>query len=237
MADEIKTLPSNSVKLSEEKMQEAGLHFGHNVSRLHPKMKPFVSGIKNNVHMIDMEKSAKEFDRALKFVANVASEGKTILFVGTKIQVKALVKRTAEDCRMPYVTERWLGGSLTNFETISKRVQYFKDLESKKAHGDFEKYTKKERSMFDKELAILKTKFEGIQNMPKLPDVVLIFDIKKDIVAAREAKRKGIKIVGVIDTNIDPSLADYIIPANDDAISSIKYILEKVQEAIVGAKA
>lgn len=236
MADEIKTLPSTTVKLSEEKMQEAGLHFGHNVSRLHPKMKPFVAGIKNNVHMIDMEKSAKEFERALKFVTATVAEGKTILFVGTKIQMKAMVKKTAEDCQMPYVVERWLGGTLTNFETISKRVQYFKDLESKKAHGDFEKYTKKERMGFDKELALLKTKFDGIKNMPKLPDAVLIFDIKKDIVAAREAKRRGIKIVGVIDTNIDPTLADYIIPANDDAISSIKYILEKVQEAIAGMK-
>lgn len=236
MADEIKTLPSTNVKLSEEKMQEAGLNFGHSVSRLHPKMKPFVSGVKNNVHMIDMEKSAKEFERALKFITSLIAEGKTILFVGTKIQVRALVKRTAEDCRMPYVVERWLGGSLTNFETISKRVQHFKDLESKKAHGDFEKYTKKERMGFDKELALLKTKFEGVKNMPKLPEAVLILDIKKDITCAREARRKGIKIIGVVDTNIDPTLADYIIPANDDAISSIKYILEKVQETILEAK-
>ena len=236
MANEIKTLPSTSVKLSEDKMQEAGLHFGHNVSRLHPKMKPFVSGIKNNVHMIDMEKSAKEFDRALRFMAGLVAEGKTILFVGTKIQMKAMVKRTAEDCRMPYVVERWLGGTITNFETIAKRVAHFKDLEGKKATGDFEKYTKKERMGFDKELALLKTKFEGIKNMPKLPEAVLILDIKKEMVAAREAKRKGITIIGVVDTNIDPTIADYMIPANDDAISSVKYILEKVQEAISGTK-
>ncbi len=212
------------------------MHFGHSVSRLHPKMKPFVSGIKNNVHMIDMEKSAKEFEQTLKYILNLAADGKTILFVGTKIQARALVKNAAESCRMPYVVERWLGGTITNFETILKRVQYFKDLESKKAYGDFEKYTKKERLLFDRELESLKKKFEGIRNMVKLPDAVFILDMKKDIIVAREAKRKGIKIIGVVDTNIDPTLADYIIPANDDAISSIKYILEKIQETILNNK-
>ncbi|OGZ65913.1 MAG: 30S ribosomal protein S2 [Candidatus Staskawiczbacteria bacterium RIFCSPHIGHO2_02_FULL_34_10] len=223
--------------LNIDQMQTAGLHFGHNVSRLHPKMKPFVSGIKNNVHMIDLEKTVKEFETTLKFISKTISEGKTILFVGTKIQIKSFVKSTAEDCQMPYVTERWLGGSFTNFETISKRVQYFKDLESKKVSGGLEKYTKKERLDFDKEIESLKNKFEGIKNMKKLPDAVLILDIKKDITCAHEAKRKGIKIIGVVDTNVDPTICDYIIPANDDAISSIKYILETVQETIQNAKA
>ncbi len=222
--------------LNIEKMQEAGLHFGHRVSRLHPKMKPFVSGVKNNVHIIDLEKSGKEFEKALAFISKLASEGKTILFVGTKIQMKSHVKSNAQAAGMPFVIERWLGGTFTNFETILKRVQYFKELENKKATGELEKYTKKERSMFDKELAILTKKFEGIKHMTTLPDAVLILDVKKDLTCAKEARRKGIKIVGVVDTNVDPNLVEYAIPANDDAISSISYILEKVAETINSAK-
>ena len=229
----------NDVKpsmLNTEEMQTAGLHFGHRVSRLHPKMKPYVSGIKNNVHIIDLEKTEKEFQKALAFISKLISEGKTILFVGTKIQIKQFVKSNAEASNMPYVIERWLGGTFTNFETIVKRVQYFKELENKKATGELEKYTKKERSLFDKELEILRKKFEGVKNMSKLPDAVLILDVKKDITCAKEAKRKGIKIVGVVDTNVDPVLADYPIPANDDAISSVKYILEKISETIQTVK-
>lgn len=224
------------IKVNKDEMLAAGLQFGHKVSRLHPKMKPFVSGIKNNVHIIDLDKTAKEFEKALKYITKLAYEGKQILFVGTKIQLRQLVKDAAEDCGMPYVTGRWLGGTFTNFETLSKRVDYFKDLERKKAEGQLEKYTKKERLGFDKELALLKNKFEGIRNMPKLPEAVLIFGIDRDITCAREAKLKGIKIIGLIDTNITPDIADYPIPANDDAISSVQYIVEKVKEAILNAK-
>ncbi len=223
--------------LNVEQMQTAGLHFGHRVSRLHPKMKPYVSGIKNNVHIIDLEKTGKEFEKALAFISKLVSEGKTVLFVGTKIQVKQLVKSNAELSGMPYVVERWLGGMFTNFETILKRVQYFKELEHQKATGVLEKYTKKERSLFDKELEILRKKFEGVKNVAKLPDAVFILDVKKDITCAKEARKKGIKIVGVVDTNIDPTLVDYPIPANDDAISSVAYILEKVSETIANSKA
>lgn len=224
------------INLNLEEMQKAGLNFGHTVSRLHPKMKQYVAGIKNNVHLIDLEKTAKELELALKFIAKLSSEGKTILFVGTKVQMKQSVKEAAESCQVPYVVERWLGGTFTNFETISKRVQYFKDLESKKAHGDFEKYTKKERMKFDKELLLLKNKFEGIRNLAKLPDAVLILDLKKDETCAREAKRKRIPIIGVVDTNIDPTLADYMIPANDDAISSVKYLLDIIQTTILNSR-
>lgn len=223
--------------LNAEDMAKAGLNFGHTVSKLHPKMKQFVVGVKSNVHMIDMEKSAKEFDLALKFISQLAAEGKTLLFVGTKIQAKQLTKLAAQEAGMPYVTERWLGGTFTNFETISKRVAHFKDLENKKAKGEFEKYTKYEQMMLNEEITSLTTKFEGIKNMAKLPEAVLILDLRKDIAVAREAKRKGIKIVGIVDTNIDPALADYAIYANDDAVSSIAYVLEKVKETILGTKA
>ena len=224
------------IHLNIEEMATAGLNFGHTVSKLHPKMKPFVTGIKNNVHMIDLDKTAEEFEIALKYIAGLIAENKIMLFIGTKIQMKQMVKQTATNCAMPYVVERWLGGTFTNFETITKRVQYFKELENKKTTGELEKYTKKERLMFDRELATLKTKFEGIRNVLKLPEAVLVLDVKKDLTAVREAKRKGIKIIGVVDTNIDPTLVDYAIPANDDSISSIKYILSKVQETILGAK-
>ncbi len=229
-------MAETTAKLNVDDMAKAGVNFGHTVSKLHPKMKPFVAGVKSNVHMIDMEKSAKEFSHALEFIAKLIAESKTILFVGTKIQAKTLTKQTAEEVGMPYVTERWLGGTFTNFETISKRVAHFKDLEAKKAKGEFEKYTKYERMILDEEITSLKTKFEGIKNMAKLPEAILILDLKKDIAVAREAKRKGIKIIGIVDTNIDPTLADYPIYANDDAVSSIAYILEKIKETILQTK-
>lgn len=224
---------SKDIKISVEEMAQFGVNFGHRVSKLHPKMKPYVSGIKNNVHVFDLEKTQKELEKALGFISKLISEEKILLFVGTKIQMKNLVKITAEECGLPYVSERWLGGTITNFETISKRVEYFKDLERKRASGELEKYTKKERLNFDKELAGLKIKFEGIKNMSKLPDAIFLMDIKKDETCLREAKRKGIKVVALCDTNVDPTPVDYPIPANDDAISSVKYILEKVKETIL----
>lgn len=225
-----------NTKIDIEEMAKIGVSFGHKFSNLHPKMKNYVSGIKNGVHIIDLEKTAKELDKALKFVSKIISEGKTIVFVGTKIQIKNLVKSVAQDCGLPYVTERWLGGTFTNFETISKRVEYFKDLEKKKLTGELEKYTKKERLKFDKEIESLRVKFEGIKNMAKIPEVVFILDLKKDDTCAREAKKRGIKIIALCDTNVDPTIADYPIPANDDAISSVNYILEKFKETIINSK-
>ena len=217
-------------------MQEAGVNLGHKVSKLHPKMKQYIAGIKNNTHTFDLEKTSLELQKALNYVSKLVADGKQIVFVGTKIQLRGVVKSAAEECGVPYVTERWLGGTFTNFETISKRIEYYKNLERQKLTGELEKYTKKEQLNFDKELAILKTKFEGIKNMAKLPDAVFIFGLEKDDTAAKEAKIKKIKIIGIADTNVNPDIADYIIPANDDAISSVKYIAEKVTEAILNAK-
>jgi len=224
------------IKISVEKMEQAGVNFGHKVSKLHPKMKQYVSGIKNNVHMFDLEKTSKELEKALTFISKIVSEGKTIVFIGTKIQLKSLIREAAEECGLSYITERWLGGTFTNFETIQKRVNYFKDLEKKRETGELEKYTKKERLNFNKEIASLKIKFEGVKNMPKLPDAVIIFGLDKDITCAREAKRKGIKIIAIVDTNVDPDIVDYPIPANDDAISAVSYIIDKVRETIQKAQ-
>lgn len=227
---------AKDIKINIDEMAAAGLNFGHKVSKLHPKMKHYVSGIKNNVHIFDLEKTAKELEKALAFISKIVSDGKSVVFVSTKIQLKNLVKEAAEECGIPYVTERWLGGTFTNFETIKKRVDHFKDLQNKKETGEFEKYTKKERLNFDREIEKLKIKFEGIKNMQKLPDAVVIFGIDKDITAAREAKKKGIKIIALCDTNVNPDIVDYPIPANDDAISAVRYIIERVEETIINSR-
>lgn len=225
-----------SFNLNIEEMTQAGVHLGHRVSKLHPKMKPYISGIKNTVHVFDLEKTVENFSEALMFIKDLISEGKNLVIIGTKVPFRDLVKKTAQDCGLSYVNTRWLGGTLTNFETILKRVNYFKDLITQKETGSLEKYTKKERIKIDKEIESLRTKFEGIKDIKKLPEAVLVLDMRKDGLAAKEAKRKGIKVIAVCDTNIDPNLADYPIPANDDAISSVKYILEKIKEVVLKAK-
>ena len=229
-------MSKEDINLSIEEMEKAGVNLGHKVSKLHPKMKQYISGVKNNTHIFDLDKTAKEFAKSLSYISKLVSEGKTLVFVGTKIQLKSIIQIAAEECGMPSVTERWLGGTFTNFETIQKRVNYFKDLEKKKETGGLEKYTKKERLDFDKEIASLKTKFYGIRNMVKLPDAVFIFGLDKDITCAREAKRKGIKVISIIDTNVNPDIVDYAIPANDDAISSVGYILGKVKDVILSSR-
>ncbi|TSC74916.1 MAG: 30S ribosomal protein S2 [Parcubacteria group bacterium Gr01-1014_30] len=222
--------------LDVEEMAKAGLHFGHRSSRVHPKMAPFLFGVRNAVHLIDLEKTKEKFAKALNFIQQVISENKSLLLVGTKVQAKDLAKEMAKECGLPYVVDRWLGGTFTNFDIIRKRLDHFKELEKKKREGEFEKYTKKERALFDKELRDLETKFGGIKTLGKLPDAILVLDMKKDALAVKEARMKSIKVVGVVDTNCDPTLADYPIPANDDAISSIRYILDKVKEAILKSK-
>lgn len=216
-----------------EEMAKEGLHFGHRTSRINPKINPYLYGVRNNVHIFDLEKTAEKLKEALSFIQQIIKEGKVMILVGTKIQVKNLSKEMAKECGLPYVVERWLGGTLTNFETIKKRIEYFKDLEKKKAEGDLEKYTKKERADFDKEIKDLEMKFGGIKNLEKLPDAIFVLDMKKDDLAVKEARAKGVKVVGIADTNTDPTLADYPIPANDDAISSVRYILEKAKEAVL----
>lgn len=219
-----------------EKMVQVGLHLGHRTSRINPKMKDYIKEVKGTIHIIDLEKTIQKMAEAFQFVEDVIKEGKIILFVGTKIQIKDLVKSTAEDCGLPYVNERWLGGTLTNFKIILKRVGYFQELEKKYTEGKLEKYTKKEKADFKKEINDLRIKFGGIKDLTKLPDVIFVLDMKKDNLAIREAKRKGIKVVAIADTNVDPTMADYPIPANDDAISSVRYILEKLAEVIKKAQ-
>jgi len=219
-----------------EVMMQAGLHFGHKTNKKHPKMEPYIFGVRNGVSVIDVSKTKENLEKALEFLAKSVSEGKTILFVGTKVQVKDLVKEVAQECDMPYINERWIGGTITNFETIKKRVDYLKDLEKKKLEGDLEKYTKKERSNFNKEIESLKTKFEGLKPLTKIPDIVFVVDTVHDDLAVKESRKKQVKVVAIVDTNSDPSLVDYLIPANDDALTSVKYIMDKIKNKIVEAK-
>lgn len=223
-------------KIDINKMMEVGVHLGHRTSKLHPKMEDFILGVRNTVHIIDLEKTAEYLEKALRFISELMSRGETLLLVGTKVPLRSLVRETAKDCELPYVSERWLGGTFTNFETISERVKYFKELRDKKNKGELEKYTKKERLEIEKELEGLGKKFEGIKDMEKLPDAVFICSLVEDKLCLKEAKAKGIKVVAIVDTNADPSLVDYPIPANDDAISSVRYILEKVTDAIKKSK-
>ncbi|MCK4781310.1 30S ribosomal protein S2 [Candidatus Parcubacteria bacterium] len=230
------TAKAEDFEINIEEMAKAGVSFGHQTSRLHPKMEPYVCGIKNTTHIIDLEKTAENFKKALEYIQKIVSEGKVLLLVGTKIPIKELVKKTAEECGIPYVKERWIGGTFTNFETIKKRIEYYKEIERKKVEGELEKYTKKERMEMEKELIGFETKFGGIKNMGKLPEAIFVLDMKKDNIAVKEARIKGVKIVGIVDTNVDPGLADFPIPANDDSVNSIKYILNKTKDAIIKVK-
>ena len=226
----------NEFNIDVEEMAKAGIHFGRRTSKANPKMKTYLYGVRNTIHIIDLEKTKEKLVQTLEFIKNLISENKILLVVGTKIQVKELVKNFATECSLPYINERWLGGTFTNFGIIKKRIDYFKDLEKKKAEGELEKYTKKERAKIEKILKDLEKKFGGIKNLEKLPDAIFVLDMKKDDLAVKEARMKGIKVIGIANTNVDPSLADLPIPANDNAISSVKYILDKAKEVIISQK-
>ena len=225
------------LELDVTQMAQAGLHFGHRTSSIHPKMKPYIFGSRNGVHIMDLDKTKEKFQEVLGIIKDLISENKVLLLVGTKIQIKDLVKKTAEACGLPYVSERWLGGTFTNFSAFLKRIEYYKNLEKQKETGEWEKYTKKEKARLLKELNDLEIKFKGIKDLPKLPDAIFVCDMKTDQLAAKEARMKGVKVIGISDTNINPNQADFFIPANDDAVSSVRYILEKIQETVLKAKA
>ena len=219
-----------------EEMAKAGVCFGHKTSKLHPKMKPYLYGVRNGIYIIDLKKTKEKFEETLRFIEKLISENKVLVIVGTKIQIKGLVKNFATECNIFYVSERWLGGTFTNFGVIRKRIDHFKELEAKRAKGELEKYTKKERAKIDLELRDFERKFGGIKNMESLPDAVFVLSMEKDNLAVKEAREKNVKVIAISDSNTDPTLADFSIPANDDAISSVKYILEKVKEVILKAK-
>lgn len=222
--------------LSIEEMTKAGLQFGHQKARINPKMKPYIFGVRNTIFLIDLEKTVSKFTAALDYLEKLAQGGKTVLFVGTKTQFRRLVKAAAAESNMPYVCERWLGGTFTNFKIIKKRIDYYKELERKMAAGEYEKYTKKEQAGIQKEIKVLEKKLGGIKTMDKMPEAVFVVDMKKDKLAVKEARENGIKVLGIADLNIDPDTADYPIIANDDSVSSVSYILNKAKEAVLAGK-
>jgi len=224
---------SNAIDPEIREMLEAALHFGHRKTRQHPKMEPYVFGIRNNVSIIDLEQTKEKLKEALDFLKEQAKAAKIILFVDTRPSTREITKAAAEELKMPYVTEKWSGGTITNWKTISQRIEYMKELEAKKKSEDWEKYTKKERHEIEEELKRLNLLWGGIKDMAQLPDIVFVVDMSENDLAVTEARRRGISIVAIADTNVDPGLADYAVPANDDAISSVRYILEKVKNAII----
>lgn len=219
-----------------EKMIAAGVHFGHKTNKKHPKMDPYIYGVRNGVNIIDLEKTEKKLVEAMDYLEQLISKGGTLLVVGTKVQLVNLSKEFASECEFPYILERWLGGIITNFNVIKKRVDHLKDLENKKAEGELDKYTKKERLEIDREIESLKKKFEGLKPLSKLPDAIFVLDMEKDMMAIKEAKKEGVVVVGIADTNANPEIADYPIPANDDAISSVSYILNRIKERLVACR-
>lgn len=214
-------------------MIEAGLGYGHDKSKLNPKMKEYIAKQKDRVSLIDLEKTAQKLSEAMDFVKQLKSEGKTIVFVGTKVATRDLVKTTALKCNSPYVVDRWIGGLFTNFKEIKKRINYFKDLEaSVKEEGFEKKYVKKERLKMMKELERLRIKFDGVKNMEELPGAIFIVDVDQDEIALKEAIQCGVKIIAISDTNVNPQELDYPIPGNDDAYTAVEYVLYKIEEVL-----
>jgi small subunit ribosomal protein S2 len=212
---------------------EAGVHFGHKTSRWHPKMAPYIHSKRQDSHIIDLTKTVAGLEVALPFLTKVAASGKQILFVGTKKHTKDIVKATAEALGQSYMTERWLGGTLTNVATIGQQIKKLKDLEKRMASGDLEKrYNKLEVQRFQEEIDELNTKYDGIKNLNGQPGALFVIDVIGDINAIKEAKTLGIPVVAVVDTNADPSLIDYVIPGNDDAIKGIQLLLDYAAAAI-----
>jgi small subunit ribosomal protein S2 len=229
-------MPTTEVDIKQ--LLEAGAHFGHKTERWHPKMAPYIHSKRGGIHIIDLTKTVIGLEDALKFITKTSSEGKQILFVGTKRQAQDLVRKTAEETGMPYVTERWLGGMLTNWTTIGGRVKHLQDLENRMASGELaNKYNKLEVQRFQEEIEQMNTLYGGVKELNKRPGAVFIIDIVHDVNAVREAKKLGIPIVAMVDTNVDPTNVTYPIPANDDAIKTIQLILDYVQKAIETGKA
>ena len=216
-----------------KQLLEAGVHFGHQTRRWDPKMAEYIFQARNGIHIIDLQKTSKKLDEAYAFVKEQAEEGKTILFVGTKKQAQECVKEAAEKCGMYYINQRWLGGTLTNFGTIRKRIERLKELETMQEDGTFDVLPKKEVIILKKEMNKLEKNLGGIKEMDKIPQMLFIVDPKKERIAILEAKKLGIPVVGLVDTNCNPEEVDYAIPGNDDAIRAVKLITDVMANAVI----
>ena len=219
-----------------KQLLEAGVHFGHQTRRWDPKMAEYIFQARNGIHIIDLQKTSKKLDEAYSFIKEQAEEGKTVLFVGTKKQAQECMKEAALKCGMYYVDQRWLGGMLTNFGTIKTRIQRLKDLETMAEDGTFDVLPKKEVILLKKEMEKLEKNLGGIKDMEELPGVIFLVDPKKERIAILEAKKLGIPVVGLVDTNCNPEEVDYAIPGNDDAIRAVKLIADVMANAVIEGK-
>jgi small subunit ribosomal protein S2 len=217
-------------------MLEAGMHFGHRTYKWHPKMKPFIFEARKGIHIIDLEKTRAKLEEALSFIGQAVAEGKNILLVGTKNQVKNQLKEAAQEMGLPYVAERWLGGTLTNFHIIRNSIRTYQDLLDKKESGKLDKYTKKERIQFDRQIKKLSLSVGGLVGLNRTPDIVFIWDIKHEATALAEAKKKKIPIIALCDTNVNPEGISHIIPGNDDASKGVALVLKLIKEIVLQAK-
>jgi small subunit ribosomal protein S2 len=215
-----------------DQLLEAGVHFGHQTRKWNPKMKKYIYGSKNGVYIIDLAKTTKLLEKACKFVSETTAKGGLVLFVGTKPQARLIIREEAEACNMPYVNNRWLGGFLTNFDTIKKSVKHYLGLKENVANGLFDQISKKEASMITKEIGKLEKNLLGISAMGKLPAAIFVVDAKRELIAVKEAVRLNIPVIAIADTDADPDLIAFPIPANDDAVRSVKLIMKKITTAI-----
>ncbi len=223
------------VTVTMKELLEAGVHFGHQVRRWNPKMKEYIFGERNGIYIIDLQKTQKMFREALQYVSNMVGEdrGKTVLFVGTKRQAQDAVREEAERSGQYYVNQRWLGGLLTNFQTVQKSIKRLKDLEAMQTDGRYEKLTKKERIKLDRERQSLEKVLSGIKGMNRLPDLVFVIDVRKEEIAVAEANKLGIPVIAVVDTNCSPEGIDYVIPGNDDALRAVRLFASRIADAVM----
>jgi len=223
-------------KISLKDLLEAGCHFGHQARRWHPKMKPYLYAVRDGIHIFDLAKTKEGLDEACEYLRKLTVAGKTVVFVGTKRQAKAIIKEEAKKAGTPFVAERWLGGVITNWDQLKKSIRKLTEMKEKKEKGEYKKYTKKEQILIDREIARLEKLFGGLESLEELPEAIFVVDTKKEEAAVREANQKGIAVVAIVDSNSNPDLIDYIIPANDDAVGSIKIIVEAVAAAVQKGK-
>lgn len=220
-----------AAKVSLKDLLEAGAHFGHQAKRWNPKMKPYLFGVRNGIHIFDLVKTKEGLEKAVDFVKNLTAEGGIIVFVGTKRQAAEIVKEEAKKAGVPYVWERWLGGTITNWEQIKKSIEKLVEMKEKREKGEYKEFTKKENVLIDREIARLERFFGGLVGIKELPSAIFVVDTKKEEAAVKEAKKKGITVVAVVDSNSDPDLVDYVIPGNDDAVGAIKLMVGTIAEA------
>jgi small subunit ribosomal protein S2 len=224
------------VEITMKELLEAGVHFGHQTRRWNPKMKEYIFGERNGIHIIDLQKTLKMFRDAARYVAEMAAQGKSILFLGTKRQAQEAIAEEATRCGMFYVNHRWLGGTLTNWVTLQKSIKRLKLLKAMSEDGRMAQFSKKEGARLDRELKHLQQNFSGVENMATLPDAMFVIDPNAEVIAVREARRMGIPVVAIVDTNCDPDLVNWVIPGNDDALRAIRLFTSKISDAVLSGR-